>query len=244
MRRDLVKTPSRLTTEQASSRRHFASTCRRWRCTSQTTRRGNRGMRMLPSSCAQSGRQSRAMRIQPCREQVPLEWSWSIAVLARGPRCFILCANSLEGTLNWLFRLSRHRESEPKRSLEIRARMRNRSVSEHLVMDGIEHEFEAVGHAQLVENVMQVILYRLFADEQLFTNLFVAKALRDMFHDLLFPIANQGFRLPGSVRRLRECIHHFGSHPVVEPNLSGINPLNAPDQKICGGLLKHPPACA
>ena len=23
-------------------------------------------------------------------------------------------------------------------------------------------------------------------------------------------------------------------HPVVEPNLSGINPLNAPDQKICG----------
>jgi hypothetical protein len=57
-------------------------------------------------------------------------------------------------------------------------------------MDGIEHEFEAVGHAQLVENVMQVILYRLFADEQLFTNLFVAKALRDMFHDLLFPIEN------------------------------------------------------
>ena len=46
-------------------------------------------------------------------------------------------------------------------------------------MDSIEHQFEAVGDAELVKNVVKVILYGIVADEELLADSFVLKALSD-----------------------------------------------------------------
>jgi hypothetical protein len=43
-------------------------------------------------------------------------------------------------------------------------------------MDCIEHHFEAVGNADLVKDVAQVIFYGVLADEELFADFFVMKA--------------------------------------------------------------------
>lgn len=57
------------------------------------------------------------------------------------------------------------------------------------VMDGVEREFEAVGNSELVEDIVQVILYGLFADKKLFTYFTISKTLRDELHDFFFAIA-------------------------------------------------------
>ncbi len=47
------------------------------------------------------------------------------------------------------------------------------------VVNGIQREFEAVGNAKFVEDVVQMVLDRLFGDEELFPDFLVAEALRD-----------------------------------------------------------------
>ena len=55
-------------------------------------------------------------------------------------------------------------------------------------MDGVEGEFEAVGDAELVENVVQVVLHRLLADEKLLADLAVVEALRHELNELALRI--------------------------------------------------------
>jgi hypothetical protein len=45
------------------------------------------------------------------------------------------------------------------------------------VMDSVEGEFEAVGDTEFIENIMQVVLHRLFADKKLFPDFAVAESL-------------------------------------------------------------------
>ena len=59
-------------------------------------------------------------------------------------------------------------------------------------MDRVEGQLEPVGNAQLVENVVQVVLDGLLADEQLLPDLFVAETLGDELHDFLLAIAEKG----------------------------------------------------
>ena len=61
------------------------------------------------------------------------------------------------------------------------------------VVDGVEGQFQAVGNAQFIEDVVQVILHGLFADEELFADFLVAVALRDKLDDFLFAVAEQRF---------------------------------------------------
>src|SRR3984957_20557423 len=69
------------------------------------------------------------------------------------------------------------------------------------VMDCVQRKFQTVGHAQLIENIMQVILYRLLADKKLLADFAVPEALRYQLHDFLLPVAQQ--RLFAALARFR-----------------------------------------
>src|SRR5260370_40840382 len=66
---------------------------------------------------------------------------------------------------------------------------RSGGLMDEAMVDGVEREFEAVGNAELVENVVQVILDRLLADKKLFADFLVAETLRDELHDFFFAVA-------------------------------------------------------
>ena len=59
------------------------------------------------------------------------------------------------------------------------------------MVDGVQREFQAVGNAELVEDIVQVIFYRLLADEKFFADLLVAVTLRHQLHDFFFAVAEQ-----------------------------------------------------
>jgi hypothetical protein len=97
----------------------------------------------------------------------------------------------------------------------------------------VQRQFQAVRDAQLVENVVQVILHRLFADEQFLPNLFIAEALRHELHDLFFAVTQQWFLAsrPG-LCSFGESLHHFGGHAIVEPDFACIYSLNTLNQQV------------
>jgi hypothetical protein len=113
------------------------------------------------------------------------------------------------------------------------------------VVDGVESEFEAVGDAKLVENIVEVILHGLFGDEKLFANFLVAETLSDELNDFLFTVGEQRlFAAWTGLGRLRESFHDFRSHAVIEPDFAGMDTLNTFDEKIGCGLLENNAASA
>jgi len=60
------------------------------------------------------------------------------------------------------------------------------------VVDGVEREFKTIGNTELVENIVQVILDGLLADEKLLADFLVAETLSDELHDFFFAIAEKG----------------------------------------------------
>src|SRR6266550_5883703 len=59
------------------------------------------------------------------------------------------------------------------------------------VVNGVQRQLEAVGHAELVKNVVQMVFDGLFGDEKLFADFLVAKALRDELDNFLLTVAEQ-----------------------------------------------------
>ena len=59
------------------------------------------------------------------------------------------------------------------------------SLVDEAVMDGVESKFEAIRDTELVENVVQMVFHRLFADEELFADLPVAETLSYELNDFL-----------------------------------------------------------
>jgi len=59
------------------------------------------------------------------------------------------------------------------------------------VVDGVQREFKAVGDAELVENIVEMILDGLLGDEKFFADFFVAESLRDELHNFFFAVAEQ-----------------------------------------------------
>ena len=113
-------------------------------------------------------------------------------------------------------------------------------------MDGVEGKFQAVGNAELVEDIVQVILYGLFADEELFADFLVAVSLRDQLHDFFFAVAEQRLfaaRAADSEDFLKR-LHDFRGHAIVEPDFAAVNFVDAPHQQVGGGLLQHDAARA
>src|SRR5713226_6444278 len=107
------------------------------------------------------------------------------------------------------------------------------------VVNGIQREFEAVGNAKFVEDVVQMVLDRLFGDEELFPDFLVAEALRDELNNLLLAVAEQRLFPPRSgLAGLRKRLHDLGSHPIVQPDFPGMHAMYAFYQEISGGLLQ------
>ena len=60
------------------------------------------------------------------------------------------------------------------------------------MVDGVQSEFKAVGNAELVEDIVQMVFDGLLADEEFFSNFFIAEALSDMLDYFLFAVGEQG----------------------------------------------------
>src|SRR5215469_974957 len=113
------------------------------------------------------------------------------------------------------------------------------------MVNGVEREFEAVGHAEFVEDVVEMIFDGLFGDEKLFPDFLVAEALSDELNDFFFAVAEQRFfSARASFGRLRESLHYFGSHAIVEPDFASVNAMNAFNEKVRSRLLQDDAASA
>src|SRR6266849_2025259 len=120
-----------------------------------------------------------------------------------------------------------------------RLRAKSGGLIDKAMVDGVECQFEAVGNAELVENVVQVIFYGLLADKKLFADFLVAETLRDELHDFFFAVAEQGLFAPrAGFGRLREGLHDLGGHAIVEPDFAGVDAVDALHQQVRGGLLE------
>src|SRR5579863_788067 len=101
-------------------------------------------------------------------------------------------------------------------SSEWRATKRLRLIYE-AVMDGVEGQFETVGNSEFIENIVQVIFHRLFADEELLADFAIAEALCDELNDFFFAVAQQRlFAALTGLRRLLEGVNHFRGHAIIE----------------------------
>jgi hypothetical protein len=107
------------------------------------------------------------------------------------------------------------------------------------VVNRVQRQFEAVGDAELVENIVQMVLDGLFGDEKLFADFLVAETLRDELDDFFFAVAEQGlFAARAGFAGLREGFHDLGGHTIVEPDFAGVHAMNAFHEEIGGGLLQ------
>src|SRR6266851_4043776 len=127
----------------------------------------------------------------------------------------------------------------------MRGQWKSSGLVNQAVVDRVEREFQPVGDAELVENVVQVIFDGLFADEKFFADFLVPVALGDELDDFLLPLAQQWFfAARPTVGGLRESLHHLRRHPVVQPDFSALDLADALDQKFRGRLLQHDAARA
>src|ERR1039457_4667749 len=106
-------------------------------------------------------------------------------------------------------------------------------------MDCVECQFEAVGDAELVKDVVQVILYGLLTDDEPFADFFVLKALGDELNDFYLAIAEERFFVTRTgFGRCRKGIDDLGGHAAIEPNFTSMHAMYAFYEEIDGGLFK------
>src|SRR5260370_5272362 len=121
----------------------------------------------------------------------------------------------------------------------IKTEMQLRLIDQAMV-NGIQRQLEAVGDAELVKDIVQVILDGLFGDKKLFANFLVAEALGDELNDFFLAVAEQRlFAARPGFAGLRKRLHDFGSHAIVEPDFARVNAMDTFHQEIGGGLLQH-----
>jgi len=119
-----------------------------------------------------------------------------------------------------------------------RGGMQLRMVNQSVV-NRIEREFEAVGDAELIEDVVQMVFDGLFGDEKFFADLFISEALSDKLHDFLLAVAEKRlFAARAGFRGFGKSLHDLGGHTVIEPDFAGVHAVNALYQKIGGGLFQ------
>ena len=105
-------------------------------------------------------------------------------------------------------------------------------------MDCIESQFEAVGDAEPVKDVVQVILYGLLADEELFADFFVVKALGDELNNFHLALAEERLSATRTgFGRRREGFDHLGGHVAIEPNFTSVHAMYAFYEDFDGGLI-------
>src|ERR1700685_2197935 len=103
----------------------------------------------------------------------------------------------------------------------MRKGLRESGLINQAVVYGVESQFEAVGNAELVEDVVQVIFYRLFADEELFADFAGAEALGDGRDNFFFAFAEQRlFAALAGFSGFLEGVDYLGGHAVIEPDFA------------------------
>src|SRR5215469_6303950 len=113
------------------------------------------------------------------------------------------------------------------------------------LMDGVQREFEAIGDAQLIEDVVQVVLYRLLADEHLLGHFLVLVALRDQLNDFALsgaqrrPLARLARSGTAQFAGTGELPHHRSRGVRIEPDLAAVHLANAFDDELRRGLLQY-----
>src|SRR5713226_8595789 len=113
------------------------------------------------------------------------------------------------------------------------------------VVNGVQREFEAVRDAELVENIVKMVLDGLLGNEKFFADFLVAETLGHELNNFFFAVAEQRlFAARARLGRFRKRLHDFGGHAIVEPDFSRVHAMNALDQEIGGGLLQDDAACA
>src|SRR5689334_24114501 len=115
-------------------------------------------------------------------------------------------------------------------------------------MNCVEREFEAVGNAELVEDVMQVVFYRLLADEHLLCHLAVLVALGNKTDNLTLalaeraPLAVSGSRMCSEhLSRGRELPHYCSGGVGVQPNLTRVDLADRFHYQFRSSLLQNNP---
>ena len=122
--------------------------------------------------------------------------------------------------------------------------MRLRLINQPM-MNCVQRQFEAVGDAELVEDVVQVVLDGLLGDEKFFADFLVAEALGDELDDFFFAVAEQRlFAARAGFAGLGEGLHDFSGHAIVEPDFAGVYTMNTFYQEIGGRLLQDDTASA
>src|ERR1017187_3044711 len=105
-------------------------------------------------------------------------------------------------------------------------------------MDCVERQFEAVGDAELVKNVVKVILYGIVADEELFADSLVLKALSDELDNFQLAVAEKRlFFTRTGFGRCRKGIDDFGGHAAIERHFTSMHSMNAFYEEIGRGLF-------
>ena len=108
------------------------------------------------------------------------------------------------------------------------------------VVNRVEGKLEPVGNAELIKNIVQVILYGLLADEELFADFLVAEPLGDELNDFFFAIAEERlFAARAGFGGFRKGLHDFGGHAIVEPNFAGENAVDTFNEKVGCGLFEN-----
>ena len=98
------------------------------------------------------------------------------------------------------------------------------------VVDGVEHQFDPGGDAQLVENAKQILLYGVFAECQLLGDIPIREPFRDQGDHLLLARSQQAaaLHIHHSKRRhlgnqIDEVVDLFGG----SPDLAAVDDLYA-----------------
>src|SRR5712664_182667 len=112
-------------------------------------------------------------------------------------------------------------------------------------MNRIQRQFEAVGDAELIKDIVQMVFDSLFGDEKLFADFLVAETLRDKLHNFFFAVAEQRlFAARPGFAGLGKRLHDLSSHAVVEPDFAGMHAMNTFHQEVGSGLFQHNTASA
>src|SRR5579859_4756286 len=107
-------------------------------------------------------------------------------------------------------------------------------------MNGVESEFEAVRNAELVKDIVEVVLHGLLGDEEFLADFLVAEALGNELNDFFFAITQERlFSTRAGLGGFCESFHDFGRHAIVEPDFTGVDAMNAFYKKVGGGLFEN-----
>src|ERR1017187_9462283 len=118
--------------------------------------------------------------------------------------------------------------------------LRRLRLVDQAVVYGVEGKFETVGNSQFMEDIVQVVLHRLFADELLFANLAVSETLRHELNNFLLALAEQRLFPPLSrFGRFLEGVDYLGGHAIIEPDFAVMDLADALQKQIAGGLLQQ-----